>query len=120
MRVSMSAIGSVMLIASPARLAEARDLAAHGCFTQLGAAQAELAVETSRTTRDGAATTHPDRIGVPRQRLQLLLRGRALLFRGLRVADQLLERGTLRGVALDRALAARVSATPRSVPRSRS
>src|ERR1044072_3680380 len=108
MRVSMSAIGSVMLMVSPARLAEARDLAAHRGLTQLGAAQAELPVVAARAARDRAAIAQPDRVCVLPQRLQLVLRRRALLFRRLRVADQLSERGALRGVALHDALAARV------------
>src|SRR5262245_58298790 len=108
MRVSMSEIGSVMLIASPARLAEARDLAAHRGLAELRATQPELAVVTARAARDCATIAQPDRVRILRQRLQLLLRGRAFLFRGLRVADELLERGAFSREALHGALTARV------------
>src|SRR3954468_696767 len=98
MRVSMSAMGSVMLMVSPARLAQAGDLAPHRGLAELGAAEAELPVVAARAARDRAAIAQPDRVCVLRQRLQPLLRRRALLFRGPWVADELLERGTLRGV----------------------
>src|SRR5271154_1769924 len=76
-RVRRSAIGSVMLIvrASPARLRKARDFATIGGFAQLGAGQAELAVDPARTPGDRAAIALPRRPGVPRLLLQFDLRG---------------------------------------------
>src|ERR1035438_6575042 len=101
-RVRRSAIGSVMLIvrASPARLGQARDLAAIGGFTQLGACQAELAVHAAGTSGNRAAITLPRLRRVARLLLQLDLRSLAAFRSGLRVADQLPELGASRGVFL--------------------
>src|ERR1700689_2332168 len=92
-RVRRSAIGSVMLIvrASPARLRQARDLAAVGGLAQLGARQTELAVHAARTAGDGAAIALPRSGRIPRLLLQLGLRRLPCLRSGLRGADQLLE-----------------------------
>src|SRR6201999_169994 len=75
MRVNKSAIGSVMLIvrASPARLGQARYLAAAGGFAQLCAGQAELAVHAARATGDGAAEALPALRCVARLLLQFRL-----------------------------------------------
>src|SRR5262245_28335095 len=87
MRVSRSAMGSVMLtwLPSPARLAQPGNVAAIGLLAQLGARQAELAVDTARAARDRAAVALANRVGIARQRLQLRLRGETLLDSGLRV-----------------------------------
>src|SRR6478736_2559961 len=89
MRVNMSAIGSVMLIADslPARLDHARHLAAQRELSQLVAAQAELAVHAARPARQGAAVAQARGRGVARQLLQLGARGIALLVRGLLVLE---------------------------------
>src|SRR5580704_12113128 len=94
-RVRRSAIGSVMLIvrASPARLRQARDLAAIGGLAQFGARQPEFTVHAARTAGDRAAVALPTLAGIPRLLLQFHLRGGALLRPGLRVADQLFELG---------------------------
>src|SRR4026207_650937 len=60
MRVRRAAIGSVMLIywcssgssRLPAGLAEAGNIAAHGCFAQLGATQTGLTVVAVRSPRE--------------------------------------------------------------------
>src|SRR5271155_5941184 len=67
-RVRRSAIGSVMLIvrASPARLRQARNLAAIRGLAQLGARQPELAVHAARTAGDGAAIALPRNGRIPR------------------------------------------------------
>src|SRR5215471_21204038 len=100
MRVSRSAMGSVMLMRrpSPARLGEARNLAAAGDLADLHAREAELAVHPARAPGDGAAVALPRRTGIARQRLQRRLRGGPLLGRALRASDQLLELRALRRV----------------------
>src|SRR5215831_9058254 len=102
MRVSRSAIGSVMLIgrSSPARLRKTWDLAAVGDLPDLHARQAKLAVHASRAPRDGAALPLPRRARIPWQRLQLRLRGCAVVGGSSGAADQLLELRTLRRVLL--------------------
>src|SRR5579863_3281402 len=102
MRVRRSAIGSVMLMwrSSPARLREARNLAAVGDLADLHPREAKLAVDPARAARDRAAVAPARCTRVPRLRLQLRLRGRTLLGRGLGVADQLLELRPLRRVSL--------------------
>src|SRR5688500_19278500 len=104
MRVRRSAIGSDMLMfgSSPARLAQARHVAAHRRLAQLHAAEAELAVVAARAARDRAAAAGAARARVARQLLQRLDRRHAVLLRGLRVADLLLDRRALRGVLLHR------------------
>src|SRR6516162_7479589 len=93
MRVSRSAIGSVMLMRrpSPARLGEARDLAAAGDLADLHAREAELAVHPARAPGDGAAVPLPRGARIARLRLQRRLRGSPLLGRAPRASDQLLE-----------------------------
>src|SRR5258708_33501633 len=73
MRVSMSAMGSLMLIyvLLPARLDHSRDLATHGDLADLVAPQTELAERAARTPGHGAAVAKAHRRGVARQRLQL-------------------------------------------------
>src|SRR5205085_8071855 len=89
MRVSMSAIGSLMLMQSPlpAGLDDAGNLAAHRELAQLVAAEAELAEHAARTARDGAAVAHSRGIRVARQLLNFLARSEAVLVRDLRVVD---------------------------------
>src|SRR5579864_5155210 len=93
MRVRRSAIGSVMLMRrpSPARLGQARDLAAACDLADLHARQPELAVHPARAPGDGAAVAVPRGTGIARLRLQRGLRGHTLLGRALGTADQLPE-----------------------------
>src|ERR1700757_609727 len=83
MRVSMSAIGSVMLMSRslPARLHDARDLAAHCDLAQLVAAQPELPEHSARPAGQGAAVSQARRARIARQRLQLAARRSAAFFR---------------------------------------
>src|SRR5678809_1121206 len=77
MRVSMSAIGSCMLMTSPLPsllptcLDDAGHLAAQRQVAQLVAAQAELAIHAARAPGEGAAVAQAHRRGVARQLLQL-------------------------------------------------
>src|SRR5512132_28258 len=73
MRVSMSAMGSLMLISCllPARLDHPGDLATHGDLADLVARQAELAERPARAAGHGAAVAQAHRRRVARQRLQL-------------------------------------------------
>src|SRR5690606_17285009 len=84
------AIGSVMLMlnapGSPACLGQARNVASHGGFTDLGAAQFEFLIYTPGTARQLTAIALPDGARVTRHFLQLLLRFPLLLF-GSRGAD---------------------------------
>src|SRR6516162_6675669 len=101
MRVSRSAMGSVMLMPSapsPARLGEAGDFAAACDLADLHAREAELAVYPARAPGDGAAVALPRGARIARQRLQRRLRGGPLLGRALRASDQLLELRALRRV----------------------
>src|SRR6516162_1078502 len=94
MRVSRSAMGSVMLMASvpsPARLGEARDLAAARDLADLHPRQAELAVDTAGASGDRAALALPRGARIARLRLQRGLRRGTHLGRALGAADQLLE-----------------------------
>src|SRR5512132_2431311 len=89
MRVSMSAMGSLMLIRFllPARLDHSGDLAAHGDLADLVARQPELAERAARASGHGAAVAQAHRRGVAGQRLQLRARLVAGVVGGLRVAD---------------------------------
>src|ERR1700747_2911613 len=94
MRVRRSATGSVMLMAfvpSPARLRQARNLAARGHFADLHPREAKLAAHAARAARDGGAVALARGARVPRHRLQCRLRRYALLGRAPGAADQLLE-----------------------------
>src|SRR3990172_8005828 len=87
MRVSISAIGSLMLmlcLLSPAGFGHAGNFAAHGDLAQLVAPQAKLAVHAARAPRQLAAVAHPRRAGVARQLLQLHARCHALVLRCLK------------------------------------
>src|SRR5262245_46270031 len=103
MRVSMSAIGSVMLMLGllPARLDHARDLAVQRDQPQLPARQPELAVNPARAPGQRAAVPQPHRRGVARQLLQLLARRVALLDRQLLVIGDLQKLLAPRCVLLD-------------------
>src|SRR5690349_17996426 len=81
MRVSMSAMGSLMLMRAPlpTRLDHAGNLAVKRDDAQLATRQTELAVDAARPTRQRATVPQPDRRGVARQLLQLLARGVTLL-----------------------------------------
>src|SRR5262245_325136 len=59
MRVSMSAIGSVIMGRSPARLHEARNLTLARQIAQAEAAHAEAAIEGARPTAQRAAVVRP-------------------------------------------------------------
>src|SRR3954453_7450541 len=110
MRVSMSAIGSVMLMGHltltcfaprssatclPARLDHTRDLATHCVLTQLVASEAELAEHAARTSRQAAAVAQPYRTCIARKLLQLEPGGHAVFVRVLGVADGSHQLGTL-------------------------
>src|SRR6185436_19462179 len=73
MRVSMSAMGSLMLMFSllPARLDHAGDLAAHSDLADLVAREPELAECAAGAAGDGATVAQPYGRRVARQRLQL-------------------------------------------------
>src|SRR4026209_627036 len=73
MRVSMSAMGSLMLIWGllPARLDHAGDLAAHRDLADLAARGAELAEGAARRGGHGAAVAKAHRGHVARHRLDL-------------------------------------------------
>src|SRR4029450_1219094 len=77
MRVSMSAIGSVMLMLYPlgpllpACLDDARHFAAHGEGPQLVAAEAELAEIAARAAGNRTSVAQTRRIGIARQLLHL-------------------------------------------------
>src|SRR5579862_6321075 len=100
MRVSRSAMGSVMLMrqSSPARLREAGDLPTARDLADLHPRQPEFAVHAARAPGDGAAVALPRGAGVARLSLQLSLCRRALLGRRLGAADQLLQLRALRRV----------------------
>src|SRR6266404_4338699 len=89
-RVSMSAMGSLMLIQSlllPACLGHAGNLTTHGDLAQLASAQTELAEHPARATCQRAAIAQPHRAGVARQPLKLLPRFRAFLVGSPAVVD---------------------------------
>src|ERR1700682_4124704 len=89
MRVSMSAMGSLMLIdvLLPARLDHSRDLATHGDLADLVAPQTELAERAARAPGHGAAVAQPHGRGVARQRLQLGARLFPRVLGRLRILD---------------------------------
>src|SRR5215469_9701135 len=94
MRVSRSAMGSVMLMArapSPARLGETWDLAAACDLADLHPRQPEFAVHAARAPGNGATLALPRRTRIARLRLQRRLRSGTLLGRALGASDQLLE-----------------------------
>src|SRR5215203_4516261 len=72
MRVSMSAIGSVIMVvgSSPARLLDARDQAVVGVVPEADAADAELPVHRAGTTAHLAA--HPDADALARRHHHLV------------------------------------------------
>src|SRR5512134_39214 len=104
-RVSMSAMGSLMLIVRsprlPAGLDEARDVAPHRGFADLGPRQAELAERAARTAGDVAAVAQPAGAGVARQCLQALHRVHALVHRAGLVVDDRLQLGAPGRILLD-------------------
>src|SRR5512145_3489073 len=79
MRISMSAIGSLMLMRVslpflPTCLDDARHFALERQVAQLVAPKAELAVHAARPPGERAAVAQPHRRGVARQPLQLVAR----------------------------------------------
>src|SRR6185436_17778853 len=103
MRVSMSAIGSVIGMCGllPARLDHARDLPVQRDQAQLAAGDPELAVDAARAPGERAAVAQPHRRSVARQLLQLLARREALLGGKLRVVRELEQLLAPGGVLLD-------------------
>src|SRR5579862_5508946 len=89
MRVSMSAMGSLMLIFAllPARLDHPGNLATHGDLADLVAAQAELAERAAGAAGHRAAVAQAHGRGVAGQRLELGAGLVAGLVGGLRVLD---------------------------------
>src|SRR6478672_11190936 len=83
MRVSRSAMGSLMLmellLALPAGLDHAGDVACEGHLADLAAGQSELAERAARAAGDLAAVALAGRVGVARQLLQPQARGGPLL-----------------------------------------
>src|SRR5580765_2784880 len=73
MRVSMSAIGSLMLIGRslPARLDYTRHFAVQRELAQLDAPESELLVYAARPPRQSATVAQAHRRGIPWQPLQL-------------------------------------------------
>src|SRR5690349_13641077 len=113
MRVSMSAMGSLMLIlespsllaGSPAGLDDAGDVALKGELADLVAREAEHPERAARAAGDAAAVAQPRRVRVARQLLQLQAGGVALLVGLLRVVDDRLQLGVLLRVLGDELLA---------------
>src|SRR5260221_9559061 len=103
MRVSMSAIGSLMLMqfSLPARLDDAGHFALERQLAQLVAAEPEFAVDAARPPGQCAAVAQPHRRSVARQLLQLdacfLLR----LVGGARILQPLEQSGAGQLVFLD-------------------
>src|SRR6185503_5737481 len=97
MRVNMSAIGSLMLIADslPARLDHTRHFAVQRELAQLDASKTEFPVHAARPAGQRAAVAQAHRRRVARQALQLGARGLAVLVGGLDVADHGDQRGAL-------------------------
>src|ERR1700732_2023510 len=128
MRVSISAIGSVMLMyhlnsvatslprywalpytlrwrnerSLPAGLDHAGNFAAHRDLAQLVAPQAELAVDAARATGQPAAVAKPRRTRVARQLLQLVPGSKAILVGKPQVGDRRLQLGALLGILFHR------------------
>src|SRR5512147_2925819 len=97
MRVSMSAMGSVMLIlrvSLPARLRHPGHLAAERDLAQLVARQAELPEHAARTAGELAAVAQAHGRGVARQLLQRRARLGTLLVGDLEVIDDGEQLGT--------------------------
>src|SRR5258708_35314438 len=96
MRVNMSAIGSLMLIADslPARLDHAGHFAAHRQFAQLDAPQAELLVHAARAPGEGATVAQEHRRSIARQPLQIRERRVAVLVGRLQDWVHLVQVGT--------------------------
>src|SRR6185503_17901310 len=103
MRVSMSAMGSLMLMSwlLPARLDHSGDLAAHRDLADLVAREAELAERAPRAPGHAAAVAQPHGRGVARQRLQLGARLVLGVVGGLRVPQHREQRLALLRVLLD-------------------
>src|SRR4030065_2621621 len=102
MRVSMSEIGSLILINSPlpACLDYTRNFTAHCIFTQFCATQTEFAEHTTWATGQGAAIAQAHRTGITRQCLQFLSRSVQLFLTHLYVRNDRLQFGTLNGILL--------------------
>src|SRR5262245_9806596 len=98
MRISMSAMGSLMLMRSPlpARLDDAGHFALEREVAQLVATEAEFPVHAARPAGQRAAVAQPHRRGVARQLLQLGARFLARLVGGARVAQDVEELRALR------------------------
>src|SRR5690606_26388955 len=99
MRVSISAMGSLMLILNllPAGLGHARDFAAHGHLAQLDAPKTELAENATRAAGDCATVALARGIRVARQLLQLQASLIAVFVGLRRIVDNCLQSGALCG-----------------------
>src|SRR6266568_1327324 len=101
MRVSISAMGSVMLMRGtlllPARLDQSRDLTAQRDLAQLVASQSELAKDPARPAGQPAAIAQAHGRRVPRQLLELLARLLAVLVGAPGVVDEGEDRGAPEG-----------------------
>src|SRR3569832_1062291 len=118
MRVSMSAMGSVILIIHayllvpvivradvwrlrlPARLDKTRHITAHSRLAQLVASETELAIHTVGAAAHAAAAALAGRARVARQRLELAAQRLARVRRLIRFAELLFELGALGGIFL--------------------
>src|SRR5689334_11610979 len=111
MRVSMSAMGSLMLIVwlLPARLDHAGDLAAHRDLADLVAREAELAERATRPAGDRAAVAQPHGGGVARHGLQLGAGLVAGVVGCLRVTDDRLQLLAALGILLHERFAFRLA-----------
>src|SRR5215471_2211581 len=105
MRVSISAMGSVMLMRSillPARLDQPGNLAAKRDLAQLVSREAELAKDPAGPARELAAVAKTHGRGVSRQLLKLLARLLAILVGALHVVDGRKQLGAACGELSDR------------------
>src|SRR5258706_10415890 len=110
MRVSMSAIGSLMLMVHltclvsclPTRLDDARNLSAHRDLAQLVAPESELAKHAARPAGELAPVAQPRRTRIARQLLHLASRRLPLLVGNLEVAGDREQLGALFRVFLHR------------------
>src|SRR5690348_11282054 len=107
MRVSMSAMGSLMLIVLllPARLDHPGDLAAHGDLADLVAREPELAERPARAARDGAAVAQAHGRRIARHRRDLRARLVAGVVGRLGVVDDGAQLLALLGVLPDHGFA---------------
>src|ERR1700754_451499 len=92
-----------MFLLLPARLGQARDLAAERDFANLVTGQAEFTERTTRATRDCATVTLTRRVCVAGQLLQVQTSGITIFVRLCLVVDDRLQLSTLRRILRDEA-----------------